>query len=77
MSPMGSVLSHPYNPEPHLLLAAILGQLGRTEEACAELKMCESISAGYAHPSGWIHKYKRDVDNEHFLDGLRKAGLAE
>ena len=60
--------------EPHLLLAVIYGHLGRTNEARAELETCEQLRPGSTDPSSWVHVYQQASDNEHFVDGLRKAG---
>jgi adenylate cyclase len=61
-------------PLAHLILAASFGHLGRLEEARAELDACERIRPGYtANADNW-HPYKNAEDQEHFLDGLRKAG---
>jgi TolB-like protein len=65
----------PTFPRPYPWLAAILGQLGRAEEARATLQAAMNISPGYlrrttnARPA-----YFRLADHEHLLDGLRKAG---
>lgn len=64
----------PDHPLPHLVMAASLGHFGRIDEARAELKACERVRPGYtADTKNWI-SYKNPADNEHFLDGLRKAG---
>ncbi len=60
----------PDAPEPHLLLAASLGHLARTDEAEAELEKFKQFGQAYQ----WLHTYKHESDNEHFLEGLRKAG---
>jgi adenylate cyclase len=62
------------HPLTHLILAASLGYAGRLEEARAELDACERVRPGYtANADNW-HPYKHAEDQEHFLDGLRKAG---
>ena len=64
-------------PLPHLILASSLGHLGQSNEAQTALDKCESIRPGYvAKPDNW-HPYKNADDQEHLLDGLRKAGLPE
>ncbi len=60
----------PSAPEPHLFLAISLGHLARIDEARAELKKFEQLGQAYQ----WPHTFKNEADNEHFLDGLRKAG---
>ncbi len=61
----------------HLVLAISLGHLGRQAEARAALDECKRLQPGYAEK--WIHwqEYRNPADNEHLLDGLRKAGLLE
>ncbi len=62
------------HPLTHLMLAASLGHAGQLEDARAELDACERIRPGYtANADNW-HPYKHADDQEHFLDGLRKAG---
>ena len=60
--------------EPHLILAATLGHLGRIEEANSELKHCERLHPGYTTATEKWFQYKNKTDAEHFLEGLRKAG---
>ena len=68
----------PDDPEAYLNLAAALGQLGQMQNAGASLDACERLRPGYLdrrHANGF--RFKQEKDNEHFLDGLRKAGLPE
>jgi tetratricopeptide (TPR) repeat protein len=62
---------------PHRALAATYAQLGRVDEARA---MVEQILAEEPHASlrkeNWGN-YKYPEDLEHWLDGMRKAGLPE
>lgn len=59
-------------------LAACLGQLGRAGEARSAWSRCLECSPGFT-----LSDYKRDSpyrrqeDVEHWLDGLRKAGIAD
>jgi Flp pilus assembly protein TadD len=69
-----SLQRRPNQPEPHLILATSLGQLGQLEAARTELETCERLRPGYSNPSGWVHTYAGASDNDHFLEGLRKAG---
>jgi hypothetical protein len=47
------------------------------EDARAQLEACERLRPGYTtNPANWS-RYKQSADAEHFLDGLRKAGLPE
>ncbi|NQV21128.1 MAG: hypothetical protein HQ511_06905 [Rhodospirillales bacterium] len=64
----------PDHPLPHLVRATGLGHLGRVDEARAELDACERIRPGYtSNANNWL-SLKNSADNEHFLEGLRKAG---
>lgn len=65
----------PTFPRPYPWLAAILGQLGRAEEAEAALRAAMEISPGYLrHTTSARPGYFRFQDHKHLLDGLRKAG---
>ena len=59
----------------HLILAAILGHLGRTVEAHCALDTAERLHPGFARQ--WINgrEYRDNVDNDYIAEGLRKAGL--
>ncbi|MBT5047390.1 MAG: tetratricopeptide repeat protein [Rhodospirillaceae bacterium] len=69
-----AIARNPDIPEFHLVLAATLGHLGETERAQDSLEACKSLRPTYlAEFANWFW-YKHDADNEHFRDGLRKAG---
>ncbi len=69
-----SVKLNPDIPETHVVLAATLGHLGEIEQARASLEACERLRPSYLETETiWIW-YKDEADNEHFRDGLRKAG---
>jgi tetratricopeptide (TPR) repeat protein len=65
----------------HMFLAANYGQLGRTEEAKAEIQQIRTKEKD----EGWSYSvlsvdswsYKLEETREQFRDGLRKAGLDE
>lgn len=65
------------NPLYHFIVAAILGQLGKTAEAAGERRWIETNAANL------LRNIRREVamriprpeDQEHFIDGLVKAGL--
>ena len=66
------------HPLAYIYLAASLGHLGRQAEARAALDECERAKPGYVE--NWIHRQSAEatqVENQHILDGLRKAGLPE
>ena len=61
-------------PLPHLIFATILGHLGKVEEAKTELNVCERLRPGFTMSADNWHQFNHTEDQEHFLDGLRKAG---
>ena len=73
-----AVTRNPNNAPAHRWLAAIFGQLGRNDEAQAEVAEIVRLSPG-ASVQRWRHRvpYKDRAILEQFIDGLRKAGLPE
>lgn len=69
--------NNPMIPRTHLILAATLGHLGRTQEARAALNAAEHLASGFA--GRWLSRaeYRSNADNEHVAEGLRKAGFRE
>ena len=63
----------PEVPEPHILLAAALGWLGRSDEAQRELAAWGPPKA-YMTFDGGLLSWRSEIDMRHFFDGLRKAG---
>jgi adenylate cyclase len=61
---------------PHVWLAAAYAQLGQLEEARAEAAEVLRINPGFTIESP-KRVFKDPKDNEHLIDGLRKAGLLE
>ena len=61
----------------YFVLASALGHLGRTEDARAALAECLRIQPMYVNIHGKLHTYRKPVDREHILEGLRKAGWSE
>ncbi len=59
--------------DPHILLTSALGWLGRQDEARSELTAAGLLDAALDVKGGWF-QWQRDADQEHFLEGLRKAG---
>jgi hypothetical protein len=51
--------------------------MGADEDARAALDAYASLVPRKAERPGLIWRFKNESDNEHFLDGLRKAGLPE
>lgn len=66
------------NPIYHVILTAILGQLGKTEEARTEQQWFET------HAPAFLDNIRNEIairvvrraDQLHFIDGLKKAGLS-
>ncbi len=62
----------------HAILASALGHAGRLDEARAALDECVRQFPGLTLRDPRLTRpFRRAVDQERFLDGLRKAGLAE
>jgi adenylate cyclase len=70
-----AVRAYPDHPRSYLLLAAALGQLGRTDEARTALDAAIAASPSYVNlKTNSRAPYYRPEDHEHLLDGLRKPG---
>jgi adenylate cyclase len=62
----------------HVYIVASYGQLGRLEEARAQIAECRSLNPEVNLLQHAAHEpYKEQGDLDHLLDGLRKAGLSE
>jgi TolB-like protein/class 3 adenylate cyclase/Tfp pilus assembly protein PilF len=62
----------------HRVLAASYGQLGEAEKARAHVEAILKIAPNYSVAAfANSQPYRKKADLEHFLDGLRKAGLPE
>ena len=62
----------------HAILASALGHAGRLDEARAALDECVRHFPGLTLRDPRLTRpFRRAVDQERFLDGLRRAGLAE
>jgi adenylate cyclase len=63
----------------HTWLAATFAQLGRREEAAAEVSEVLRIEPNYTilGTQRWVSCFKLAEHRDHFSDGLRKAGLPE
>jgi TolB-like protein/Flp pilus assembly protein TadD len=65
----------PEFPRPYLVYAAVLGQIGGSDEARAALDAAIAASPSYfKNHTSRCPPYFRPEDHEHLLDGLRKAG---
>ncbi len=64
----------PPHPLKYLVPASSLGHLGRHEEACFALQMCDRLRPQFIGRWARRRVYLRDEDNAHVLEGHRKAG---
>ncbi|MCH7777566.1 MAG: tetratricopeptide repeat protein [Gemmatimonadetes bacterium] len=69
-----SIHRRPDHPRAHAILAISLAHLGQREEARAALDACERVRPGFAERWAFLRQYRNSADNEHILEGLRKAG---
>ena len=69
-----AIQRHSANPDAHLVLASSLGHLGRVEEARDALATYGRLLPQKAEQPSIVWRYKHDADEQHLLDGLRKAG---
>ncbi len=69
-----AIQRHPGNPDAHIVLASSLGHLGQADDARAALAKYGELMPHKAEEPNLVWRYKHDVDEGHFLDGLRKAG---
>lgn len=70
-----AIRDYPDYPTPYRYVAASLGQLGRVDEAREALREAMTVSPATFDP--YVRSrlpWFRQVDYEHLLDGLRKAG---
>ena len=72
-----AIQRHSENPEAYHVLASSLGHLGRVEDGRAALDACGRLIPSDSERPFPRWRFKHDADTEHFLDGLRKAGLTE
>ncbi len=72
-----SIHNRPDHPRAHTILAISLAHLDRQVEARAALDECEDVRPGFAKRWALLRQYRKPADNEHILEGLRKAGLPE
>ena len=67
----------PNHARAHLFLASSLGHLGKSREASEALDECNRVNPDFVSRWTQWREFRNDVDNDHILDGLRKAGLPE
>ena len=68
--------SRPRSQRIHIWLAAAYAQSGRLEDAKWEIEQIQLLDPNFSYQTlHEIFPFKNPVDLEHFLDGLRKAGL--
>ncbi len=72
-----AIQRHPANPDAHLVLASSLGSLGHVEDVRTALDTFRRLVPIRSERPNLLWRYKREADEEHFVDGLRKAGLPE
>ena len=71
-------LVHLQWPSIHHRLAASYAQLGRLEEARAQATELQKLDPDFSIATfAETQSYKDPVDLDHYLEGLRKAGLPE
>jgi len=64
-------------------LAACYAQMGRTDEATRIGQQIAAIVEAEPHQKNWqefwnrVYKFKNASDHDHFLDGMKKAGILE
>ena len=61
------------DPRAHAVLAIALAHMGQLDEAHTALGECERIRPGFAEESILLREYRNPLNNEHIIDGLRKA----
>jgi adenylate cyclase len=67
---------HEHNVQSRLFLAASYAQLGRSAEAKQQVAEALKLVAGYTiERAASMEMYRNPADLEHYVDGLRKAGL--
>jgi adenylate cyclase len=67
----------PDHARAHAILAIGLAHLGQLAEARVALDECERVGPGFAKRWALLRQYRNPADNEHILEGLRKARLPE
>jgi adenylate cyclase len=74
-----AIRSFPNRAASYRVLAAALGQIGRTAEAKEELENAIAIAPVWfdAYIRGHVRAPARPEDHAHMLEGLRKAGLRD
>jgi adenylate cyclase len=61
-------------PLTHVFNAITLAYLGKTDRAKAALSTCEQVNPGFIQKFASWRPYRLPEDNDHIIEGLRKAG---
>ena len=61
----------------HCLMAVALAHLGRIDESNAAIDACQREQPDFFDSAAELSPYQDAAANEHLLDGLRKAGVAQ
>jgi tetratricopeptide (TPR) repeat protein len=64
-------------PHPYMTLASALGHQGKIQEATTALTECLRLHPGYLKVHPILEFYQDPTDKDHYLEGLRVAGLPE
>ena len=70
------VAQAPVRPWGHAMLAIILAQLGRAEEAMTETAETLRLDSTFTVSAKSVAAFKRAQDHEHFFSAWRRAGFA-
>jgi adenylate cyclase len=70
-----AIQRHTNNPDAHLVQASSLGHLGRVDDARATFETYREMMPEGSVRLELIWRFKNESDTEHYLEGLRKAGL--
>jgi len=69
-----SINLRPNHPGAYAILAVALSYLGNVQDARKAVGDCERVRPGYIQTWANQQRYRNPVDNQHFVEGLQKAG---